>query len=116
MGTVALALAAIFCMLVPFANGATVGVVLLCCIAGAQDMMVPVLWALPADIGGRHAGTVGGAMNTAGGIGAVLGPVAAAYVAETWGWHVVFPMFAGSYFLAALLWLRIDATEPFEKH
>src|SRR5262245_11589753 len=115
VGAAALALAALFCMMVPLANGVAAGVVLLCCIAGAQDLMVPVLWSLPADIGGRHAGTVGGAMNTAGGIGAVLGPVAAAYVAETWGWHVVFPMFAGSYALAAVLWLRIDATEPFEQ-
>ena len=33
---------------------------------GVLDLMLPAAWSLCLDIGGSHAGAVGGAMNTAG--------------------------------------------------
>src|SRR5205085_6500606 len=93
--------AALLSLLVPHASSGTVGVVLLCLVSGVQDLMVPVMWSLPADIGGRHAGTVGGAMNMAGGLGGILSPIVAARVADHYGWNWVFVLFAASYLLAA---------------
>lgn len=110
-----LAMAGVLMSLVPMASHWQMGVLLLCLVSFSQDLMVPVMWSLPADIGGRHAGTVGGAMNMAGGAGAVIGPMVAAHVSGVYNWNVVFLLFAASYLIAALLWLRIDASEPFEK-
>jgi ACS family glucarate transporter-like MFS transporter len=111
---VGLALAGFYMALVPMAGTPALAVVLFCLAAGAQGLMVPVLWSLPADIGGRHAGTVGGALNMAGGVGAFASPLIAAYVERALGWNAVFVVFVASYVVAALLWLRINAAEPLE--
>jgi len=110
-----LVLAGAFMALVPLATTLAAAVVLFCLAAGAQGLMVPVLWSLPADVGGRHAGTVGGALNMAGGVGAFASPLIAAYLERGAGWNAVFIVFVASYLVAALLWLRIDATEPLEQ-
>jgi len=111
-----LLLAGALMFFVPYARGVTEVMILLCLVSGAQDLMVPVMWSLPADIGGRHAGTVGGAMNMAGGAGGILGVIVSGYISsERFGWNGVFVMFGIAYIIAALLWLRIDASEPFEK-
>jgi MFS family permease len=110
-----LALAGVLMALVPLAGTPAAVVALLCLVSAAQDLMVPVLWSLPADIGGRHAGTVGGALNMAGGVGAFASPLIAAYLERSVDWNAVFLVLAASYLIAALLWLRIDATEPLEK-
>ena len=114
VGAVSLAFAAVLTAMVPYAGGMNLTVVLLCLASAAQDFMVPVMWSLPADIGGKHAGTVAGAMNMAGGIGGIIGTIATAQVGDYLGWSLVPWMFAVSYLLAAILWLRIDASEPFD--
>lgn len=115
VGAASLAVAAVLTAMVPHAGGMNMTVVLLCLASAAQDFMVPVMWSLPADIGGKHAGTVAGAMNMAGGVGGIIGTLATARVGDSFGWGVVPWMFAVSYLLAAILWLRIDATEPFDR-
>lgn len=115
VGVVALLLAAGAAVLVPQARTAVQGVVLLCLVCAFQDLMVPVNWAVTVDLSRRHAGAVGGAMNTAGGIGAVLGPLVVARLQPRLGWDRMFVLFAASYLIGALLWLRVDASEPLEK-
>jgi MFS family permease len=89
-------------------------VILIICIASAfQDLALPAMWSAAVDIGGRCAGTVGGCMNSVGAIGAMLSPLVAAKVAILWNWQAVFVVFAASYFLGALAWLRVDASRPF---
>lgn len=89
------------------------GVMLLLVIAFAfQDLGVPSMWSLPADIGGRFAGTVGGWMNSAGAIGGMLSPIMAAKVSVAHGWNATFLVFGAIYLLGALAWLRIDASCP----
>lgn len=89
-------------------------VIFIICIASAfQDLALPALWSASVDIGGRCAGTVSGCMNSAGAIGAMLSPLVAAKVAILWNWNAVFVVFAASYFLGALAWLRVDASRPF---
>ncbi len=77
-----------------------------------QDLGVPSMWALPTDIGGRFAGTLGGWMNSAGAVGGMLSPLVAAKVSIAHGWNATFVVFGAVYLLGALAWLRVDASSP----
>jgi MFS family permease len=81
------------------------------------DLTMGPAWAACADIGERHAGTVGGAMNMIGNFGAAAGAKMAGYLfgKEIGGFagnEIVFVLFACSFWLGALSWLRVDVTEP----
>jgi len=80
-----------------------------------QDLGVPSMWSLPADIGGRFAGTVGGWMNSAGAVGGMLSPLVAAKVSIAHGWNATFVVFGIVYLLGALAWLRVDAGRPLDQ-
>lgn len=80
-----------------------------------QDLGVPCMWSLPADIGGRFAGTIGGWMNSAGALGGMLSPLLAAKVSMTHGWNTAFVMFGVVYLIGALAWLRVDASSPLSR-
>jgi MFS family permease len=77
-----------------------------------QDLGVPSMWSLPADIGGRFAGTLGGWMNSAGALGGMLSPLVAARMSIAYGWNSTFIIFGAIYLLGALAWLRVDASTP----
>jgi MFS family permease len=110
-GVVGFAGAGLCALLVSLAPNAWTAIALLCAANVFQDIAIPCIWSLPADVGGRYSGTLGGAMNSAGGIGGALSPLVAAQVATAFGWSWLFLVFAGSYLLGAILWLRIDASE-----
>jgi sugar phosphate permease len=90
-----------------------------------NDLAMGPAWAAASDIGERHAGTLAGAMNMMGSLlGALAAVVAgqlfhAAALAEKAGdlaghrFYMALPfvLFAASYFLGALCWLRVDVTE-----
>jgi len=95
-------------------------VFLLCLAFFINDLAIPPIWAVCTDIGGRYAGTLSGIMNTTGAIGAVLSPALtpvllgaspADYSARD-KWILVFTILASAWFVAALAWLRIDASKP----
>jgi MFS transporter, ACS family, glucarate transporter len=103
-----------------------------------NDLTMGSAWATCQDIGRRYAAIVAGCMNTIGNLGGaaavwLTGPILQhslnAYalarnvrVAELSakekaaallpGYHVNFILFAAVYFVAVLLWTRIDATQP----
>jgi MFS transporter, ACS family, glucarate transporter len=77
-----------------------------------QDLGVPSMWSVPADIGGRFAGTLGGWMNSAGALGGMLSPLVAARMSIAHGWNSTFFVFGAVYLLGALAWLRVDASRP----
>ena len=81
--------------------------------AGA-DFMLPVAWAVCLDVGGRHAGSVSGAMNMAGQAASFLSSVAFGYIVLYSGnnWDAPLVPMTVTAFLAALCWLRIDASRP----
>ncbi|HEV3146102.1 MAG TPA: MFS transporter, partial [Gemmataceae bacterium] len=114
VGFVAMAMAGIVVLLATQASGVWLAAALLCVVAGFQDLAVPIFWSLPADLNRKYAGTIGGAMNMAGGVGAFLGPYLVSELAPRYGWNIVFVMFAVVYAIAALCWLRIDAGEALE--
>ena len=111
-GAIGLGLAAVCALAVSRASSARPVVLIICCAAAFQDLALPALWSASVDIGGRCAGSVGGCMNSIGAIGAMLSPLVAAKVAILWNWKAVFVVFAVSYLLGAVAWLRVDASRP----
>ena len=77
-----------------------------------MDLGVPSMWSLPADIGGRYAGTLGGWMNMAGCLGGMLSPLIAARMSIAYGWNSTFLIFGSIYLLGAIAWFRVDASKP----
>ena len=81
--------------------------------AGFNAMGVSPAWAVCLEIGGRHAGVVSGAMNTAGNLGGTLCPIVVGFCLQRWGsWNVSLVTVAAGYLLAAMAWLAIDPTKP----
>src|SRR5436305_8994044 len=64
-------------LLVPQATTAQQAIALICIACALQDLAIPCIWSVCADIGGQYAGTVSGCTNAAGGLGATLSPPAA---------------------------------------
>ncbi len=94
-------------------------VVLLCLAFLINDLAIPGIWAVSADVGGRYVGTVAGIMNSAGAVGGMISPVMIPYVlgdtkttipAERW--QIIFTILAGAWFIAAAAWFFIDASKP----
>ena len=76
---------------------------------GAQDLTLPVAWAVCVDIGGRYGGTAGGFMNTASSLSAMISPISAAWLTAQFGsFGATFTAAAVVYLIGALLWLLID--------
>jgi nitrate/nitrite transporter NarK len=100
-----------FCALAVPQVDSALGVMILLAIGFAlQDLGVPSMWSMPADIGGRFAGTLGGWMNSAGALGGMLSPLVAAKISIAHGWNAVFILFGAVYLLGAFAWLRVDAS------
>jgi hypothetical protein len=95
------------------AHGPVASVLLLSFGAGAMDLAVPVAWAACLEVGGSFGGTATGFMNMASSISALLSPVAAAWFFDRFGsFSAMFVSAMAVYVLAALLWLKIDPTQP----
>jgi MFS family permease len=110
-GVIGFGLAGVLVLFVPLASTAHWVFVFICLATLLQDVAIPCIWSVTSDVGGRYAGTVAGFMNTVGAVGGGLGLIATGEIAGTHGWDWAFVMFAASYFLGSLLWLRIDASE-----
>ena len=79
--------------------------------AAAGDFVLAAAWASCADIGEFASGTVSGAMNMIGNVGATLSPVLMGFLIQRTGsWNLTFYIAAGLNLAGLLLWLRIDAT------
>jgi predicted MFS family arabinose efflux permease len=80
---------------------------------GVADLMLPTAWALCLDIGGRQVGLVTGVMNSAGQFGGFVCSVVFGYVVQLTG-NYNMPLWgvAAMVMLAALLFTRIDASQP----
>jgi sugar phosphate permease len=85
--------------------------VLLSCLAFfGLEFTVGVSWAVPLDIGGDFAGSVSAVMNTCGNMGgAISGPILA-YLVGAYSWDAPFLVASALCVLAAVLFMRIDAS------
>jgi MFS transporter, ACS family, glucarate transporter len=87
-------------------------VILALCLASLfQDLAIPIIWAVTADVGERYAATVAGCMNCINGAGGILGIWLAPILANNYGWNRVFIINGAVYLAGALLWLRVNASE-----
>ena len=76
---------------------------------GAQDLTLPVAWAVCVDVGHRYGGTATGFMNTASSASAMFSPITAAWLAARFGsFESMFWAAAVVYVVGALLWFVID--------
>lgn len=76
---------------------------------GAQDLTLPVAWAVCVDVGHRYGGTATGFMNTASSASAVISPISAAWLAVQFGsFESMFWTATVVYCIGALLWFMID--------
>jgi nitrate/nitrite transporter NarK len=80
---------------------------------GFKDLTLPVAFAVCVDIGQHKSGTVSGAMNMFGQLGAVFLGVVFGYIVKMNGGDFNAPLYliSGLLFLGSLLWLVIDPTE-----
>jgi sugar phosphate permease len=85
---------------------------LLCLTFFCNDLGMGPAWASCADVGRRYAGTIGGAMNMLGNLAAAGGMALAGGLFQREQPHVVFVIFACSFWLASLCWLAVDVTRP----
>lgn len=76
----------------------------------ALEWTVGISWAIPLDIGGDFAGSVSAFMNMCGNFGGAIATSILGLLVETWGWNVPFLITGVLTALAALLYLRIDAS------
>jgi MFS family permease len=90
----------------------TLAVIVLALGFAASDFMLPSCWAVSLDVGKENAGTISGAMNTAGQMGATIAAAAYGRLAEIYGWNLPLIGIAGLFFLTGLIWLKIDPTQP----
>ena len=87
-------------------------VVLLSLVYGAITFQQSGVFGVCLDIGGKHAGSMVGLMNTSAQIGGFLSSVAYGYIVERFGsYDAPFVPMAGLLFLGALLWFRVDASK-----
>ncbi len=76
----------------------------------ALEATVGVSWAITLDIGGDWAGSVSAVMNTFGNLGGATASAASAYLVMFYGWKAPFLVMAALACIAAVLYLRIDAS------
>lgn len=113
VGIVCLSLAALLLIATALTPGKIVAIGLLTAGFGIMDLMLPSAWALCLDIGGAQAGSVTGAMNSAGQFGGFLCTILFGYIVHHYGDYDA-PLFviAGMLLISAFLFSRINPEIP----
>jgi sugar phosphate permease len=96
--------------LAALADDPTRSVVFFCIAVFGLELTVGVSWAIPLDIGGDFAGSVSAVMNTCGNIGGAIASALTAYLVAGYGWNAPFFVVAALSVVAAVLFLKIDAS------
>ena len=92
------------------AHDPKVSVAFYCVAFFGLEWTVGISWAVTLDIGGDFAGSVSAVMNMLGNIGGAVAATVVTYTAARYGWNVPFLMTAGLCLIAAVLYLKIDAS------
>jgi nitrate/nitrite transporter NarK len=113
VGSLSLGLGGCLVAATGLSNSKTSVVVLLALGFGVMDLMLPSAWAICLDIGGRHAGAVTGAMNTAGQLGGFLCTIVFGYIVGYFNDYNM-PLFVIAFMLlfSAVMFSLIDPTRP----
>jgi ACS family glucarate transporter-like MFS transporter len=111
-GGLGLILAGVAILAVPWAEPTWLLALLLSVSFFCNDLNMGPAWAACADVGGRYAGTISGAMNMTGQLFGALGMAFAGIMLDRGQTETMFIVFACCYGLAALCWLAVDVTKP----
>jgi MFS transporter, ACS family, glucarate transporter len=116
IGIAGLALSSIVILLAALTDDNPTAARLLALGMGFKDLTLPVAFAVCVDIGKSKSGTVAGAMNMVGQLGAVFLGVVFGYIVKMTGGNYNAPLFliAGLLFVGSLLWFWIDPEEVIE--
>jgi len=113
VGGGALAAAGLFTLAAVFAESPITGAVLIALGGASSNFLLGAAWGTCLDIGGRRAGSVSGAMNTSGQVGAIFSPILIALVVQRSGIPTAPLYLTGALFLlGAVAWLWVDPTKP----
>ena len=113
LGTASLAVSAVCMFLAAFIPGKMAVFVFLSLCFGIFDLMLPSAWALCIDLGKQHAGTVSGAMNTAGNIGGFFcGILFGQLVQQSGNYNLPLYLISGMLIVSAVLFAFINPTKP----
>ncbi len=113
LGSTSLAVSAVCMFLAAFIPGKMAVFVFLSLCFGIFDLMLPSAWALCIDLGKEHAGTVSGAMNTAGNIGGFCcGILFGELVEQSGNYNLPLYLIAGMLLISALLFAFINPEKP----
>lgn len=93
-----------------FASNVETSVALFCLAFFALEWTVGISWAVPLDIGGDFSGSVSAFMNMCGNIGGAIAATYFGLLVKEFGWNVPFLITSGLAALAALFYLKIDAS------
>ena len=119
IGLAGLGCACLFTVAAMFTTHQLLTVVLLSLVYGAITFQQAGVFGVCLDIGGRHAGSMVGLMNTSAQVGGFVSSVAYGYIVERFqSYDMPFIPMAVVLFVGALFWLKIDASkelspEPF---
>ena len=75
------------------------------------EWTVGVSWAVPLDIGGDFAGSVSAVMNSLGNVGGAVSAFVVTFLAAHYGWNSAFFLTSVLCIIAALLFLKVDASK-----
>ncbi len=84
-----------------------------CAAVFGLEVTVGVSWAIPIDIGGDYAGSIAAIMNMCGNLGSAISPTLLAWLMSLYGWNIPFVTSSVLCIVAALLFMKIDATRQF---
>ena len=113
LGSTSLAISAVCMFLAAFIPGKMAVFIFLSLCFGIFDLMLPSAWALCIDLGKQHAGTVSGAMNTAGNIGGFCcGILFGQLVQQSGNYNLPLYMIAGMLIISAVLFAFINPEKP----
>jgi MFS family permease len=113
LGAACLAASGLLLLATAVTPGKATAIALLAVGFGVMDCMLPSAWAICLDVGGRHAGAVSGAMNSAGQAGGFVCTVLFGHlVGAGHGYDAALAVIAVMVLISAGLFLCIDPTRP----
>ena len=116
LGSTSLAVSAVCMFLAAFIPGKMAVFVFLSLCFGIFDLMLPSAWALCIDLGKQYAGTLSGAMNTAGNIGGFCcGILFGQLVQQSGNYNLPLYMIAAMLVVSAVLFAFINPEKPIMK-
>lgn len=116
VGSAALAVSAVCMTLAALIPGKMAVFVFLSLCFGIFDLMLPSAWALCIDLGKQYAGSVSGAMNTAGNIGGFCCGILFGYLVSASGnYNLPLFMISGMLIISAVLFAFINPEKPIIK-